>query len=102
MALQDPRVDAYIATAAPFAQPLLALMRKAFHAGCPGLQETIKWGMPFFMHQGRILGHMAALSSTAHWAFGTAAKPLTGAKTAKRWGSLGASRAAPICRRQLS
>ncbi len=68
MALQDPRVDAYIAAAAPFAQPLLALMRKAMHSGCPGLQETIKWGMPFFMHQGRILGHMGAFKQ--HCALG--------------------------------
>lgn len=68
MAEQDPRVDAYIAAAAPFAQPLLALMRKAMHTGCPGLQETIKWGMPFFMHGGRNMAYMAAFKQ--HCALG--------------------------------
>ena len=48
MGTKDPRVDAYIARAAPFAQPLLSTLRERMHAACPGLTETVKWGMPFF------------------------------------------------------
>jgi hypothetical protein len=35
MATVDPRVDAYIARSADFAQPLLAYLRQAVHASCP-------------------------------------------------------------------
>lgn len=60
MALTDPRIDAYIERAAPFAQPILAHLRATVHAACPDVQETIKWRMPFFMLGERILGNMAA------------------------------------------
>ena len=68
MASTDPRIDAYIGRAAPFAQPVLAHLRGVVHAGCPGCIETIKWGMPFFMHGDRNLAHMAAFKQ--HCAFG--------------------------------
>jgi len=32
---RDPRVDAYIAKAAPFARPILEHIRAAVHAACP-------------------------------------------------------------------
>lgn len=64
----DPRVDAYIAAAQAFARPLLEQLRANVHGARPGLQETIKWGMPFFMYGGRNLCHMAAFK--AHCAFG--------------------------------
>ena len=64
----DPRVDAYIERAAPFAQPILAHLRAVVHAGCPGAAETIKWSMPFFMHGDRILANMAAFKQ--HCALG--------------------------------
>lgn len=64
----DPRVDAYIAGAAEFAQPVLTHLRQTMHQACPGVQETIKWGMPFFMHGGRNLAFMAAFK--AHCGFG--------------------------------
>lgn len=64
----DPRVDAYIAQAAPFAQPVLERLRADVHAACPDVHEAIKWSMPFFMHGGRNLAHMAAFK--AHCAFG--------------------------------
>jgi len=67
MGSKDPRVDAYIAKAAPFAQPILAQLRAVVHAGCPSVVETIKWGMPFFEHKG-VLCSMAAFK--AHCAFG--------------------------------
>lgn len=68
MAQIDRRVDAYIAHAAPFAQPILARLREDVHAACPDAEEAIKWSMPFFMHGGRNLAHMAAFK--AHCAFG--------------------------------
>ena len=57
MGTKDTRVDAYIEAAPPFAQPLLKLMRNAIHGGAPRLEETIQWGMPFFLHGGRCGGH---------------------------------------------
>jgi len=68
MAGSDRRIDAYIAKAAPFAQPVLARLREDVHAACPDAEEAIKWSMPFFMHGGRNLAHMAAFK--AHCAFG--------------------------------
>jgi hypothetical protein len=69
MGMQDPRVDAYIERAAPFAQPLLKKLRSAVHASCPGTTETLKWGMPFFMHGPHILAHMAAFKQHASFGF---------------------------------
>lgn len=56
MAKTDPRIDAYIAKAAPFAQPILRHVRKLVHRGCPEVQETIKWSMPHFDYRGIMLG----------------------------------------------
>ena len=64
----DPRVDAYIAKAAPFAQPILTHLRGAVHEARPDVSETIKWGMPFFTMGPAILCHMAAFRQ--HCAFG--------------------------------
>lgn len=63
----DPRVDAYIAKSADFARPILTRLRKAVHAGCPDVAETIKWGMPSFEHHGILCG-MAAFKE--HCTFG--------------------------------
>jgi uncharacterized protein YdeI (YjbR/CyaY-like superfamily) len=65
---QDPRVDAYIEKAAPFAQPVLHHLRKLMHQACPRVTESIKWGMPFFVQQGIVLAHLAAFKQ--HCAFG--------------------------------
>jgi len=62
----DPRVDAYIAKAAPFARPVLTHLRKVVHAAVPGVEETLKWGMPHFMHGGILCGFAAF---KAHCAF---------------------------------
>jgi hypothetical protein len=67
MTRKDPRIDAYIAKSAPFARPILKHLRRVVHAGCPGVEETIKWGMPHFVHVG-ILCNMAAFKG--HCAFG--------------------------------
>jgi uncharacterized protein YdeI (YjbR/CyaY-like superfamily) len=39
----DPRVDAYIARAQPFAKPILEHVRTLVHTAVPGVQETMKW-----------------------------------------------------------
>ncbi len=67
MAKRDPKVDAYIAEAAPFAKPILRRLRKVVHAGCPAVEETIKWGFPHFIYKGNIAG-MAAFKQ--HCVFG--------------------------------
>jgi uncharacterized protein YdeI (YjbR/CyaY-like superfamily) len=67
MPKEDPRVDAYIAKAAPFAQPVLIHLRKLVHAGCPDVEETLKWSMPSFTYKGILCG-MAAFKE--HCTFG--------------------------------
>lgn len=56
----NPKVDAYIAKAQPFAQPILTHLREVAHKACPEVVEEMKWSMPFFTLRGIILGHMAA------------------------------------------
>lgn len=60
MTTTDPRIDAYIERAAPFARSILAQLLSAMHAADPGLTETIKWSMPFFELERPILANMAA------------------------------------------
>lgn len=67
MAKKDPRIDQYIANAAPFARPILKHLRRVVHVGCPDVQETIKWKFPHFDHHGMMCG-MAAF--THHCTFG--------------------------------
>ena len=62
MGAKDPRVDAYIAKAEPFAKPILNRFRKAVHAGCPDVTETLKWSVPHFDYKG-VLGGMAAFKA---------------------------------------
>lgn len=64
----NPKVDAYIAKAKPFAQPILEHLRELMQKACPGVEETIKWNMPFFVYRGAILGNMSAFQ--AHCRFG--------------------------------
>ena len=65
MASHDPRIDAYIASAAPFAQPILGRIRAQVHEAVPGVEETIKWGAPSFVHAGGIVCIMAAFKAHA-------------------------------------
>src|ERR1700686_676394 len=67
MAKKDPRVDTYIKRAAPFARPILKRLREIVHAGCPRVEETIKWNFPFFEHRG-IICFISAFKE--HCAFG--------------------------------
>lgn len=63
---KDKRVDAYIAKAQPFAQPILKHIRKLIHEVVPDVEETIKWGMPSFDYKGPIFG---LASFKAHCSF---------------------------------
>lgn len=62
---EDARVDAYIAKSAPFAQPILVHLRALIHRAVPGLDETIKWGMPHFTLNGKNLAGLAAFKAHA-------------------------------------
>ena len=62
MATRDPRIDAYIEKAQPFAQPILKRIRKAVHTACPDAVETVKWSMPAFEYKGPLVG-MAAFKA---------------------------------------
>ena len=68
MAKKDPRVDAYIKRAQPFARPILNHLRKIVHRGCPDVEETIKWNMPFFERNG-IICFMASFKEHAVFGF---------------------------------
>ena len=67
MAKKDPRVDAYIKKAQPFAQPLLTHLRQVVHAAVPEVEETMKWSSPHFDYKGMFCG-IAAFKE--HVAFG--------------------------------
>jgi uncharacterized protein YdeI (YjbR/CyaY-like superfamily) len=56
---KSEEVSDYISSAPPFARPILNRIRKAFHFGCPELEETMKWGAPFFEYKG-LLGGMGS------------------------------------------
>jgi uncharacterized protein YdeI (YjbR/CyaY-like superfamily) len=62
---RDPRVDAYIAEAQPFARPILEHVRSRVHAVLPDVEETLKWSMPSFTLSGKILLGMAAFKAHA-------------------------------------
>lgn len=64
---RDPRIDSYIANAAPFARPILEHLRALVHAAIPDADEGIKWGMPHFLVGGSNVAGMAAFK--AHCAF---------------------------------
>lgn len=80
----EARVDAYIAAAAPFARPILTHLRGVVHAAAPDLVEAIKWGMPMFLHKGRIVANVAAF--TKHAAFGTWSRDAGGKQEPQRDG----------------
>ena len=66
---RDERIDAYIAKAQPFAQPILRHVRERVHAVVPEAEETLKWSMPSFTLNGKILVGMAAFKAHASVGF---------------------------------
>ena len=63
-----PAIAEYIASAAPFAQPVLTHLRELIHKTLPDVEEAVKWGRPFFMYRGLMLCNMAAFKQ--HCSFG--------------------------------
>ena len=59
------RVDAYINNAQPFARPILRHVRQLVHRALPGVEEAIKWGMPYFVVNGKNAVGMAAFKKHA-------------------------------------
>jgi uncharacterized protein YdeI (YjbR/CyaY-like superfamily) len=59
MPAKDTRIDAYIAKAQPFAQPIMKKLRELVYKACPDVTETIKWGMPSFEYKGPMFGFAA-------------------------------------------
>ena len=69
MSQTDPHIDAYIAKAEPFAQPVLAHLRSLVHKACPEVEEKIKWGFPHFDYKGEMMCSMAAFKKHAVFSF---------------------------------
>jgi uncharacterized protein YdeI (YjbR/CyaY-like superfamily) len=69
MTNHDPRVDAYIAKSADFAQPILQHLRTLIHKACPAVEEGTKWSMPCFSHQGTTMCLMAAFKQHCSFRF---------------------------------
>ena len=57
---KNPKVDAYILNAAPFAQPILNELRATLETAKQELEETIKWGFPCFTYQNKIICSFSA------------------------------------------
>jgi uncharacterized protein YdeI (YjbR/CyaY-like superfamily) len=71
MSASDPRIDAYIEKARPFARPILRHIRAQVHEAAREagvhVEERVKWGMPSFEYRGILCG-MAAFKG--HCALG--------------------------------
>lgn len=74
MSATNPRIDAYIAKAEPFAQPILQHIRKVVHAACPQVEEKIKWSFPHFDYKGKMMCSMAAFKAHCAFTFWNAAQ----------------------------
>ena len=62
---RDPRIDAYIARAQPFARPILEKVRERVHAVVPGVEEAMKWSHPTYLRNGKIVLGTAAFKEHA-------------------------------------
>ena len=62
---RDPRIDAYIGKAQPFARPILEKVRERVHAVIPDIEEAIRWGHPAYLKDGNILLGTAAFKGHA-------------------------------------
>jgi len=62
---REPRIDAYIASAQPFARPILEKVRERVHAAMPDVEEAMKWGHPTYLRNGKIVLGTAAFKEHA-------------------------------------
>lgn len=85
---RDPRVTQYIQGRAPFARPILRHLRTVIHDGDPRLEEAIKWGMPAFLHRGKIVCGIAGFKAhCALWFW--QGRAIVGQKPAEAMGNFG-------------
>lgn len=77
MGKRDPRVDAYVATSADWAKPILNHIRGVVHEACPDVEETMKWSSPSFMYKGMMCG-MHAFKARCMFGFWKATLVLDG------------------------
>jgi uncharacterized protein YdeI (YjbR/CyaY-like superfamily) len=73
MSQKNPRVDAYIKNAEPFARPILNHLRELIHKACPDVEETIKWSFPNFVYKGGNICSMASFKQHIAFSFWKAA-----------------------------
>jgi uncharacterized protein YdeI (YjbR/CyaY-like superfamily) len=62
---REPRIDAYIAKAQPFARPILEKVRERVHAVIPDIEEAMKWSTPSYCKGGKIVLGTAAFKAHA-------------------------------------
>lgn len=62
---KEPRIDAYIARAQPFARPILEKVRERVHAVMPDVEEAMKWSHPTYCRGGKIVVGTAAFKEHA-------------------------------------
>jgi uncharacterized protein YdeI (YjbR/CyaY-like superfamily) len=62
---REPRIDAYIAKAQPFARPILEKVRERVHAVMPDVEEAMKWSHPTYCRGGKIVLGTAAFKEHA-------------------------------------
>ena len=62
---REPRIDAYIEKAQPFARPILEKVRERVHAVVPDIEEAMKWSHPTYCIGGKIVMGMAAFKAHA-------------------------------------
>jgi uncharacterized protein YdeI (YjbR/CyaY-like superfamily) len=63
--MREPRIDAYIANAQPFARPILEKVRERVHAVVPDIEEGMKWSVPTYLRNGKIILGTAAFKAHA-------------------------------------
>ncbi len=85
----DPRVDDYIANAAPFARAPLEHVRQAMHSALPDATEAIKWGHPFYLLEGRPFASMAAFKAHCSLGFWKGGRPIAEAAAGPRDKAMG-------------
>ena len=88
MGKKDPRVDAYITKAAPFARPILKSIRETVHASCPDVEEAMKWSFPHFLYKG-MLCSMASFKEHAALGFWKGSLVTGGPRSADAMGHFG-------------
>lgn len=86
-AKKDPRFNAYIAACNPFARPILKHLRKVVHQACPKATETMKWGMPTFLYNQKILCGIAGFKAHCGFWFWNGSSVMKG--VAKKTGAMG-------------